>query len=139
MFDSLKQWLSNLAEGPELFEAEARDVTEVALASVLVHSVKADGRVSQHERARFGEIFRAQFKLSDDRITELFDQASHCGGDLREDLETLRDHIETKSESASYALLVALNDLIAIDGIHPAELKVLEQAKGVLFPRSDGA
>ncbi len=76
MFDSLRKFISELAEGgkhPSRFEDNDY---RLAAAALLVHAAAIDGEMSQAERDKLQTVIKTSFTLDDAATAELIEKAT---------------------------------------------------------------
>jgi uncharacterized tellurite resistance protein B-like protein len=75
MFESIKQFLAELAEGePHTRRLEDGDY-RLAAAALLVHTATIDGKMTSSERERLHELIKEQFALDEAATDELLREA----------------------------------------------------------------
>ena len=76
MFDAIKNFVADLANG----EKQAGDFDDqdlrVATAALLVHAAAIDGNISEAERDKLQSLLRQRFELDDAAAGELIEQAA---------------------------------------------------------------
>src|SRR5579884_4397498 len=76
MFDSLRKFISELAEGgkhPSRFED---DDYRLAAAALMVHAAAIDGEMSPVERDKLHAIIKGRFELDEETASELVEEAT---------------------------------------------------------------
>lgn len=132
MFKSLKHWFDALPGARSDFAVDD-EAAHAALASLLMHVIRADTLESERERHRFEQILAEEFDLDHEHIARLHRGASTLESDLAADLATVREHL-IANPGARLGLLRKLNHLVALDGVDARELKVFNTAVAALFP-----
>lgn len=78
MFDSIRKFLSDLAEG-ETHESHFQDDDyRLAAAALLVHAATIDGNVSDAERTKLRDLLKQRFALDDAMTDELVREATEA-------------------------------------------------------------
>jgi len=78
MFDSIRKFLSDLAEG-ETHQSHFQDNDyRLAAAALLVHAATIDGNVSDAERAKLRDLLQQRFALDDAMTDELVREATEA-------------------------------------------------------------
>jgi len=78
MFDSIRKFLSDLAEG-ETHESHFQDDDyRLAAAALLVHAATIDGNVSDAERTKLRDLLQQRFALDDAMTDELVREATEA-------------------------------------------------------------
>jgi uncharacterized tellurite resistance protein B-like protein len=78
MFDSLKAFLAELAEGRKAASRFEADDYRLAAAALLVHASTIDGPVSEAERRKLHDLLQRRFELDESATAELIDKATQA-------------------------------------------------------------
>ena len=133
MFESLKEWFRSF-EGVSIFTEDGNVPAQAALAVVLYRVIQADGVISSSERKRFEDLFQTHFNLTEERTQELWTTASQDPQAVEDALEVI-DHAFVRGQLPRRTMLFAINRLIGVDGVHPKEMEIFEQAMEKFFPK----
>ncbi|MBB4303712.1 putative tellurite resistance protein B-like protein [Rhodobium orientis] len=75
MFESLKQFLTDITQGQPADESSPEKDQRLAVAALLVHLVSVDGIVADSEKQRLKEILRTNYNLSPKDTEALISEA----------------------------------------------------------------
>ena len=76
MFDAIRSFVAELANGDSHAGGFADQALRVATAALLVHAAAIDGHVSDAERDKLGSLLRQRFELDEAAAHELIEQAA---------------------------------------------------------------
>lgn len=133
MFNSLKHWLETIDKNGQLFEHVDSVVLHIALSSLLLHIIRADGVENDSEIHQFKFIMENEFKLSEQQIMSLYNHAKHLKSDLKSDLLTVKDSLKD-NPNLRMTFMSKLNQLINVDGVNNEEINIFYEAMQVIFP-----
>ena len=75
MFDSLKQFLSDLTSGRDKIDHYEEDDHRLAVAALLVHLISVDGIIEDSEKSRLTSIMKSAYDLSEADTKALIKEA----------------------------------------------------------------
>jgi uncharacterized tellurite resistance protein B-like protein len=133
MFNSLKHWLETIDKDSQLFEHLDSVTLHIALSSLLLHIIRADGIEHGSEIHQFKLIMDSEFKLSEQQIMLLYEHAKHLKSDLKSDLLTVNDYLKN-NPNLRMTFMSKLNQLINVDGVNNEEINIFYEAMQVIFP-----
>ena len=74
MFDALKNFVAELADGGSEAGGLAEQELRLATAALLIHAAAIDGTMSETERQKLQSVLRQLFELDDAAAAELVEQ-----------------------------------------------------------------
>jgi len=126
MFKTLKEWLANISEKPDVDDALEKMKTQVGV--ILYHVIIADEQQTDEECELFCKLFKSRFNEEETAIRQRFDQLRRLEGTLGVQVDVIKKHLSDDGKDYM-ELMKIVNDMINVDGIDDREYQVFSEIK----------
>jgi uncharacterized tellurite resistance protein B-like protein len=115
-----------------LLNHEKCDPVRSSIAVLMVHIIKADGKITNKEINYMRKLFADEFGMKSSESDKLFNDIEQNIPDLEGAVEIINNHLRV--DNAEKAKIMAhLNQLICIDGVEECEYDMFEQIRKIIM------
>ena len=116
MFESLRQFIADVASTPERDTAFAEDDYRLATAALLVHVANVDGKVDAAERVRLRQVIEDRFGLDAAATTRLIEKAEESDREAVDFFHFTNVLKRSLDDDGRHRIIAMMWDVVFADG-----------------------